>query len=69
MDNTIYLISAFGIALIPLNLFLVTCEHVWVYAIAQFVMVVLAGRLFYSLFEYGGQTKEADSFSAYHVMV
>ncbi|KAG5043756.1 hypothetical protein JHK87_007671 [Glycine soja] len=28
---------------------MVTCEHVWVYAIAQFVMVVLAGRLFYSL--------------------
>ncbi|KAG4916328.1 hypothetical protein JHK87_053885 [Glycine soja] len=28
---------------------MVSCEHVWVYAIAQFVMVVLAGRLFYSL--------------------
>ncbi|KAK7396562.1 hypothetical protein VNO78_17655 [Psophocarpus tetragonolobus] len=28
---------------------MVRCEHVWVYAIVQFVMVVLTGRLFYSL--------------------
>ena len=50
LDNAINLNSAFGMTLMtPPNLFSVRRKHVWVYAIFQFVMVVLAGRLFYSL--------------------